>query len=98
MVKMNICRRLTAALLLLMLMLTAGASLAEETPLADFDYTILGKRVLLKKYKGTNTSVHVADSYEIDGVSYGVTLDSATVFRNNTNCSTTLIPFPAAST
>ena len=77
-------KKLTAVLLLLLLVLAAGSALAEITPLADFHYMFLEDGLLLQKYKGTSTAVHVAGSYEIEGTAYGVTLDTASVFRNNT--------------
>lgn len=77
-------KKLTAVLLLLLLVLAAGSALAEITPLADFNYMRLEGGLLLQKYKGTSTAVHVAGSYEIEGTAYGVTLDTASVFRNNT--------------
>lgn len=80
---MKIRRYQIAFLLLLLLFLTSHA-LAEATPLADFDYTLLGNRVLLQKYKGTGTTVCVAGTYEIDGNAYTVTIDTASAFCNNT--------------
>lgn len=82
--KMTTWKHLTALLLSLLLLLTAGAALAAETPLSDFDYTLRDGRVVLTRYKGTDTAVHVAGSYVIDGASCGVTIDTATCFRNNT--------------
>ncbi len=79
---MNTWKTLTALLALLLLL--TGTALAEETPLEDFTYTILEDRVVLQKYKGTAKEVSVAGSYGIDGISYPVTLDTATVFNGNT--------------
>lgn len=79
-----------ALTLLAVLALPEEAQAAELTPLSDFSYRTENDAVILTKYTGTDPVVTVPGSYSVDGASYCVTLDAATVFRASTVTSVTL--------
>lgn len=86
MCNMNVSVKSLILLLLLLCPLLFGSKTFAEvtvTPLNDFEYTMVEERILLQKYKGTAETVCVAGSYDVDGTEYAVTLDTATVFRDN---------------
>lgn len=66
------------------------ASAATATPLSDFSYSVENGSVLLTKYNGADTVVTVPGSYTLDGTSYRVVLDAATIFRGSAVTSVTL--------
>ncbi len=75
----------------IVLALPEDASAAELTPLSDFSYRTENDAVILTKYTGTDPVVTVPGSYSVDGASYCVVLDAATVFRGSSVTSVTLL-------
>lgn len=82
---------LLALSLLIVLTLPEDVQAAELTPLSDFSYRTENDAVILTKYTGADSVVTVPDSYSIDGTSYIVVLDAATVFRGSSVTSVTLL-------
>lgn len=58
---------------------------AAVTPLSDFTFTLDAEKgiVTLTKYTGADSTVVVAGSYTVDGVTYATLLDSTSVFLRN---------------
>lgn len=71
---------IAAMLLLSSVLYSAGATVV---PLEDFSYEISSAGITVTAYNGTDTDVIIADSYEINGISYEVSSIGEYAFENS---------------
>lgn len=74
-----------AAMLLMLLMTVNSVSVLAATAISSFTYILddAANTITLEKYNGSETSVTVSGSYELDEKIYNTVIDSDTIFKGN---------------